>query len=370
MPKWICPLLSSATKKYKSVQLPCATVVWDIENVRLPTNSLSPSAVVAAIRKEFLVGYDCVSFVCCVTPRSLAAIEKQNSAFLKEMVPLVDIRVASARSSKLGADFVLKKVLSDFVEKHSCAAKKPHRIVLLTGDADFLESAQRATRLGFDIQIVHYGKTSSRSLIDQPYMNAPVEWSSFLERVATLHGCAHSRFPFKTPEYRVKTDKDRDEVGKERDEITKERVGVAKERVGVAKEQDEITKEQDEITKEQDEITKEQDEITKELDEITKERDEITKVRVEIAKERVEIAKERVEITKERVGRDRIANERDRVSKELGRVVMELVKAESLLDVQVSHTKKVERALRAMCVFGVAASLHRCVRFLLHKKTV
>ena len=159
-----------------------ALVVWDIENVRLPRN-MSTAAVISEVKRAFVfsAGFVEHASICCMTPVSLHAMTKQSSAFVHEAVPLMDIRIASHSRPKLGADFVLRRELGLFMDRFSASAATC-RIVLLTGDVDFLEPVQRAIRMGFDVLLVHYGKSTSRLLLDQLYSTPPVEWVSFLAR--------------------------------------------------------------------------------------------------------------------------------------------------------------------------------------------
>lgn len=181
-----------------------AIVIWDIENVRLPT-SLPPGAVFEALRRRFGVGVDGpVRIVCCVTPRSLPVIERRCPAFLASAVPAqVEVRVASATRQKLGADFVLKTEMAEFMQLHasSCLrideAEAAPRIVLMTGDADFLEPMQRAVRLGFDVRLVHYAGNSSRALVNGWTGldgDGPVEWARML--ADELNGGADVALPY------------------------------------------------------------------------------------------------------------------------------------------------------------------------------
>jgi hypothetical protein len=106
-------------------------------------------------------------------------MEKTWPGFLSDAVPLMDVRTGCATRPKLGADFVLKRELSAFIDRYARVANTC-RIVLLTGDADFLEPVQHALRLGFDVQLVHDGHSSSAALLKQPYKTPPVEWVVFL----------------------------------------------------------------------------------------------------------------------------------------------------------------------------------------------
>ena len=156
--------------------------MWDIENVRLPSN-MSVTSVIHAVKRAFVTsaGFSEHASVCCVTPVSLRAMIRHRAGFVHETVPLMDIRVASESRSKLGADFVLRRELGKFMDGFAKRATSC-RIVLLTGDVDFLEPVQRALGLGFDVQLVHFGRNASRLLVDQRYAarSPPVEWERFL----------------------------------------------------------------------------------------------------------------------------------------------------------------------------------------------
>ncbi len=154
--------------------------MWDIENVRLPRN-MSAAAVIAEVKRAFVhsAGFREHAAVCCVTPASLRAMAKQSPAFVHEAVPLIDVRLASHSRPKLGADFVLRRELGAFMDRFAASAASC-RIVLLTGDADFLEPVQRALALGFDVRLVHHGPSASRLLLAQRYASPPVEWTRFL----------------------------------------------------------------------------------------------------------------------------------------------------------------------------------------------
>ena len=156
-----------------------AIVIWDIENVRLPAAPIKPGDVVRAIKQTFATdaGFPMPSMVCCVTPCSLRAMERKWPAFVHDVVADMDIRVASKSRPKLGSDYVLKRVFTDFIDAHAECAHDA-RVILITGDADFIEPVQRATRLGFDVQLVCYGGNASRFLL--PAATACTDWETFL----------------------------------------------------------------------------------------------------------------------------------------------------------------------------------------------
>ena len=112
---------------------------------------------------------------------------KTNPTSMDDLVLSVQVRVASDRKPKLSSDFVLKQEMERFMDDHIDEArianktnKNRPRIVLITGDADFVEPALRAVRLGFDVVLLHYGANSSPALVGQWYRREPVEWSSFI----------------------------------------------------------------------------------------------------------------------------------------------------------------------------------------------
>jgi hypothetical protein len=175
-----------------------AIVVWDIENVRLPLPPLSTTSAIQAVKRAFDIDGDSM-MVCAVTQSSLRAMEKTWPSFLREMVPLMDVRLGCASRPKLGADFVLRRELSAFMDRNAAVANKS-RIVLLTGDGDYLEPVQQALRLGFDVQLVHYGPNTSPALLAQPYVSPPVEWVGFL--ADALNGGVAPAMPYETKEQR------------------------------------------------------------------------------------------------------------------------------------------------------------------------
>ena len=150
---------------------------------------MSAALVIAEVKRAFVfsAGYSEHASVCCVTPASLRAISKRIPGFLHDAVPLLDVRLAS--HSKLGADFVLRRALGKFMDHTSVG----RRIVLLTGDADFLEPVQRALDIGIDVQLVHFESSSSRLLVGQRYASPPVEWMRFL---TDLNGGATPDMPY------------------------------------------------------------------------------------------------------------------------------------------------------------------------------
>jgi hypothetical protein len=112
-------------------------VIWDIENVRLPLPPISPSSVIEAVRKAAVAPFTRgnVKITCCVSPMSLRAMEKRCPTFVRDAVPMMDLRIAcDARAPKLGADYVLQREMTAFMQ----TAPRGARIVLITGDADFL----------------------------------------------------------------------------------------------------------------------------------------------------------------------------------------------------------------------------------------
>ena len=163
-------------------------VVWDIENVRPPPlikrnrrgHALTPAAVLQEVKRAFVTdaGYAEHAAVCCLTSVSLQDMERTYPSFVQDLVLAMDVRVGSRKCPKLAADFVLKREMARFVHRH---AGQEARIVLLTGDADFLEPVQLALLQGIDVQLVYQSGSVARTLLSLPYASPPVEWGRFLE---------------------------------------------------------------------------------------------------------------------------------------------------------------------------------------------
>ena len=181
-------------------------VVWDIENVRAP---FAPDAgmttldALGHVRSRLVAGagFDELRAVCCVTPASLRAMHAQSPRWLDGVVPELMVLVASCQHQKRGADYVLKREMARFV--HDEALKRVEkrgsqraRVVLLTGDCDFLEPVQSALRLGIDVQLVYYHGNVSPALLRLPYRSAPVEWAAFL---AACNGGVEPVLPYSLP---------------------------------------------------------------------------------------------------------------------------------------------------------------------------
>lgn len=161
-----------------------ALVLWDIENVRAPLAASSSMTMGDALRhiRQRLVydaGFTEHRAVCCVTPGSLKAMHAQSSKWLEAAVPEMTVMLAAQFHPKRGADVVLKQELSRFTREHWARARHT-RIVLLTGDEDFLEPAQHALAQGFDVQLVYYGPSASEALLRLPFRSPPIEWRAFL----------------------------------------------------------------------------------------------------------------------------------------------------------------------------------------------
>jgi hypothetical protein len=174
---------------------PRALILWDIENVR-PPPGVSAAAAARLLKERFVrsCGFAERRTVCCLTPRSLREIEARSPLFVDDATPEMSIVLASHRRPKLSADYALKRELSLFLEEEQelaqAAATKARkktgasgrsRVVLVTGDADFLEPVQHALRMGADVQLVHDGACASRTLLRvPPYVSPPVEWADLL----------------------------------------------------------------------------------------------------------------------------------------------------------------------------------------------
>lgn len=171
-------------------------VIWDIENVRIP-HSMCPGTVIDMVRRKFVSTFASARVVCCVTSCSLRAIERALPTFTRDAVPRMEVRVAAGYCPKLGADYVLRTAMAEFMELHAASAHSAC-IVLLTGDADFIEPLQRAARVGFDVKLVHCALNSSRALVESCSGVELVEWSRLL--ADELNGGVDVEMPYITQE--------------------------------------------------------------------------------------------------------------------------------------------------------------------------
>lgn len=213
-----------------------AIVIWDIENVRLPLPPLSTTSTIQAVKRTFIAdkGHDLsdAMMVCALTETSLRAMERTWPSFLREMVPLMDVRLGCASRPKLGADFVLRRELSAFMDRYTRVASRS-RIVLLTGDVDYLEPVQQALRLGFDVQLVHYGPNTSAALLAQPYVSPPVEWVGFL--ADALNDGISPAMPYETKEQRDAKTKAMEEAKRKAQEAKRKAIDDARRKAQEAK---------------------------------------------------------------------------------------------------------------------------------------
>lgn len=170
---------------------PVALIVWDIENTRLP-HEVAPLAVLRALKRRFVqdAGFLEHKTVCCVTPFSLRAIQARWPTFLADLVPHMDVALAPVRQPKCSADYVLAREISAFCR--SVPRSSGARLVLLTGDADFLGPVQGALAHGVDVRLVHPVCGGARALVSQVGPEARDEWEPFL---AGLNGGAPVTLP-------------------------------------------------------------------------------------------------------------------------------------------------------------------------------
>ena len=162
----------------------CKTcVIWDIENVRPP---LPPAPLLKTLSALSQLASSTQSrripIVCCVTTLSLRRIEKELPTFMRDAVTLMDVRIASL-VPKRGADYVLNLEILRLCSHGGTDTKK--RIVLLTGDADFLGPVQVALENGVDVQLIYKKESCAKVLLDLKYSSKPIEYMEFLR---TVHG--------------------------------------------------------------------------------------------------------------------------------------------------------------------------------------
>ena len=169
-------------------------VVWDIENVRALSPRHPPGVTLIDsyrhVRRELIgkAGYEeqTTRAICCVTPVSLKAMLKLNPNWVDILVPEVSVFLASYSRPKCSADFVLRREMTTFTSNVVAQGKGVRaRIVLMTGDEDFLEPAQQALKQGIDVQLVYWEGMISGALLNLPYLTPPVEWGAFLRGAPT-----------------------------------------------------------------------------------------------------------------------------------------------------------------------------------------
>ena len=162
-------------------------VVWDIENVAppLPPASMLKTLLALAESKSESKSESTSnnktppSIVCCVTALSLRRIEKDFPEFMRDVVTMMDVRIASL-VPKRGADYVLNLEIMRFCTRDIARRK---RLVLLTGDADFLGPVQVALENGVDVQLIYLKESCSRVLLDLAWKSKPIEYMDFLRSV-------------------------------------------------------------------------------------------------------------------------------------------------------------------------------------------
>lgn len=181
-----------------------STIFWDVENVRLPkaihkTDDFSLSSIVESMRYRLCEsdGFKVDAVTCGVTLSSLQAIEHFHGlrypSIVDQLAMHADI-IVSSRHPKCGADYIIKREIDKFIDSHAHSVAKGEtraRIVLLSGDADFVLSMQRAIRLGFETRIVYVRTRESPLLLGLPHSLCSVEWTDFLKNIA-----GHDRFGF------------------------------------------------------------------------------------------------------------------------------------------------------------------------------
>jgi hypothetical protein len=157
---------------------PPALVLWDVENVSPPIH-VSPSGFLRRIKHAYVVdaGYREWRTVCGVTLRSLHALERAHAGFVDQVVSEAVIALASSVHGKRAADDVIRREMLHFTDPsiRRSVGDSP-RIVLVTGDATYLEHVQSALRLGIDVQLIYDRECASPRLVGLPYRSAPVAW--------------------------------------------------------------------------------------------------------------------------------------------------------------------------------------------------
>ena len=174
---------------------PSALLVWDMENVRLPDNPDSPQKddvvwsktpcpsinmghLISQIKQGYMdpLFYKEWRATACITRVSLKAIEKKHPDFVDQMVPYIDITLASSYK-KTNADYVLAREISTFLDSRPIPGS---RLILLTGDGDFLGSVQRAIKMGIEVHVISYAASTSKVLVGAATYH--YDWRDLLEK--------------------------------------------------------------------------------------------------------------------------------------------------------------------------------------------
>ena len=177
----------------KSVQYKQDTIlIWDIENVRLP-NNVNPEKVIKVLKQAFMdpTMTRPRKTVTCLTQKSLKAIQFTHPDFIDNVIDHMDVSMASSSNHSKNADYVLCREFQSFIDTYPRGSK----IVLLSGDADFLEPVQRAIKLGFHVQLVYVDKKISHTLLELKYNKGhePIEWTLFLKDALKMESLS---FPY------------------------------------------------------------------------------------------------------------------------------------------------------------------------------
>ena len=165
-----------------------AIIVWDIENVLLPHN-IPVDVIVNYLKQRFITsqGFYEYKTVCGITTRSLTYIEGFNRSFLEDALPVMTVLMSSRNHKKLASDFALSRELSQFTHDMLDRVKREPmsaRIILLTGDCDFLEPFLRAQQQGFDVQLIHDTQNASKIYKNNIVTNSPaVKWQDILNDI-------------------------------------------------------------------------------------------------------------------------------------------------------------------------------------------
>lgn len=143
--------------------------------------------------------------VCGATARSLHEFESTHRGFMDNMVTECMLTLGSSDNSKRAADYVIRREMTQFVstfqsqalevsnskfaqrfafafkpkeEQHEAAEKQaakqaPPKIILISGDGDFLEPTQHALYLGFDVQLLYDERSVCKRLLNLQYSSPP-----------------------------------------------------------------------------------------------------------------------------------------------------------------------------------------------------
>ena len=157
-------------------------IIWDIENVRIPTE-LKPAGVLAALKRAFVKKDGrrfCGIFSAC-TLRSLTAMGPDRVDELASNGYL-NVRMLHASGNTFrktaGSDNLLIEIMLDFTM--GCVlSRRRGTILLITGDADFVRPTMWCAGQGCSIELMFHFPVASREIKGMK-CDWSMKWENFL----------------------------------------------------------------------------------------------------------------------------------------------------------------------------------------------